>query len=149
MIRTSIIVADSAHARFFALQIPEEPRADGGAHLLEMRDFVNPDADIPERKQSSDARGGHTPRQKAQLTRSTTVASIIVESSGGAGLGAWSTNWITSFGTSDQHDCCLSPSWGSSARSASSSSTNDCGISRLSRSATISRSILFRTSSRF
>jgi protein required for attachment to host cells len=57
MTRTSIIVADSAHARFFALQIPEEPLADGGAQLVEMRDLVNPDAEIPERLQFGDRAG--------------------------------------------------------------------------------------------
>ena len=57
MNRTSIIVADGAHARFFTLEVPEEPRADGGARLLEERDLVNPDADIPVRLQFSDRAG--------------------------------------------------------------------------------------------
>jgi protein required for attachment to host cells len=57
MNRTCIIVADGAHARFFTLEIPEEPRADGGARLVETRDLVNPDGDIPERLQFSDRAG--------------------------------------------------------------------------------------------
>lgn len=57
MTRTSIIVVDGAHARFFTLEIPEEPRVDGGARLLETQDLVNPDADIPERLQFSDRMG--------------------------------------------------------------------------------------------
>ena len=57
MTRTSIIVADAAHARFFALQIPEEPRVDGGARLFEVRDLINADGDIPERLQFSDRAG--------------------------------------------------------------------------------------------
>jgi protein required for attachment to host cells len=57
MIETSIIVVDGAHARFFTVEIPEEPLLDGGARLIEMRDLVNPAAHIPERLQFSDRMG--------------------------------------------------------------------------------------------
>lgn len=57
MARTCIIAIDGAHARFFTLEIPEEPRADGGARLVEGQDLVNPEADIPQRLQFSDRRG--------------------------------------------------------------------------------------------
>ena len=66
MNKDSVVVADGAHARFFALQNPEEPRVDGGAYLLEMRDLVNPDADIPERLLFSDRSGrAHASREGA------------------------------------------------------------------------------------
>ena len=57
MARTCIIVVDSAHARFFTLEIPEEPSIDGGARFVEHQDLVNPEADIPERALFSDRRG--------------------------------------------------------------------------------------------
>lgn len=57
MVRTCIVVIDGAHARFFNLEIPEEPRADGGARLIEAQDLVNPAAEIPERGLFSDRRG--------------------------------------------------------------------------------------------
>jgi protein required for attachment to host cells len=57
MARTCIITIDSAHARFFTLETPEEIVADGGARLEEAQDLVNPEADIPERRLFSDRRG--------------------------------------------------------------------------------------------
>lgn len=57
MTRTTIIAIDGAHARFFSLEIPEEPLTDGGARLIELKDFVNPDAHVPERLQFSDRMG--------------------------------------------------------------------------------------------
>jgi protein required for attachment to host cells len=57
MARTCIIVVDGAHARFLTLEIPEDPSVDGGARLVEHRDFVNPEADIPARELFSDRRG--------------------------------------------------------------------------------------------
>lgn len=57
MARTCIIVVDGAHARFITLEIPEEPRLDGGARLIEHRDLVNPEAEVPERRMFSDRRG--------------------------------------------------------------------------------------------
>jgi len=57
MTRTCIIVADSAHARFFTLEVPEDASIDGGAHLLEHQDLVNPEADMPESKLFCDRRG--------------------------------------------------------------------------------------------
>jgi len=57
MARTCIVVVDSAHARFFTLQVPEDALLDGGARLIEHRDLVNPEAEIPERQLFSDRRG--------------------------------------------------------------------------------------------
>ena len=57
MARTCIITIDGAHARFFTLEIPEEPRTDGGARLVEAQDLVNPDAEIPARLRFSDRQG--------------------------------------------------------------------------------------------
>ena len=57
MARTCIITIDSAHARFFTLEVPEDLRAEGGARLAEAQDLVNPEADIPERLLFSDRRG--------------------------------------------------------------------------------------------
>lgn len=57
MLETSIIVVDGAHARFFTLEIPQEPLTDGGARLIEASDLVNPDGDIPQRLKFSDRMG--------------------------------------------------------------------------------------------
>jgi protein required for attachment to host cells len=57
MARTCITVVDGAHARFFTLEIPEDPIIDGGARLIEHQDLVNPEADIPEHQLFSDRRG--------------------------------------------------------------------------------------------
>lgn len=61
MASTCIIVADGARARFFTLESPEDPAADGGPRLLEHRDLVNPEADVPARGLFSDRSGrGHS-----------------------------------------------------------------------------------------
>lgn len=57
MVRTCIVVADSARARFITLEIPEDPQTDGGARLVEHDDLVNPDAEVPERGLFSDRAG--------------------------------------------------------------------------------------------
>ena len=58
---TCIIVADGARARFFTLESSEDPAADGGPRLLEHRDLVNPEADVPQRGLFSDRSGrGHS-----------------------------------------------------------------------------------------
>lgn len=57
MASTCIILVDGAHARFFTLEIPEDPSVDGGARLVEHQDLVNPEADVPERALFSDRRG--------------------------------------------------------------------------------------------
>ncbi|HWO13447.1 MAG TPA: host attachment protein [Polyangiaceae bacterium] len=60
MVRTCIIVADGARARFMTLEIPIEPSIDGGARLVEHDDLVNPEAEAPERGLFSDRMGrGH------------------------------------------------------------------------------------------
>lgn len=61
MTSTCIIVADGARARFFTLESTEDPAADGGPRLLEHRDLVNPEADVPPRGLFSDRSGrGHS-----------------------------------------------------------------------------------------
>lgn len=63
MVRTCIIVADGARARFITLEIPIEPSTDGGARLVEHDDLVNPEAEAPERGLFSDRMGrGHAAR---------------------------------------------------------------------------------------
>ncbi len=60
MASTCIMVADGARARFFALELSEDPEIDGGPHLVEHRDLVNPEADVPQRALFSDRSGrGH------------------------------------------------------------------------------------------
>jgi protein required for attachment to host cells len=63
MTRTCIIVADGARARFITLEIPLEPSLDGGAHLVEHDDLVNPEAEAPDRGLFRDRSGrGHSAR---------------------------------------------------------------------------------------
>jgi len=57
MVRTCIVVADSAHARFITLEMPQAHEMDEGAHLVEREDLVNPEAEIPERWLFSDRAG--------------------------------------------------------------------------------------------
>jgi len=57
MASTCVIVADGARARFITLQLPVDPGIDGGPRLLEQRNIVNPDADLPETERFSDRSG--------------------------------------------------------------------------------------------
>lgn len=60
MVRTCIVVADSARARFFTLEVPIEPLLDGAVRLVERGDLVNPEAELPEQELFSDRPGrGH------------------------------------------------------------------------------------------
>jgi protein required for attachment to host cells len=57
MTTTCIIVADGARARFITLHLPEDPKVEGGARLVEHEDLVNPEADVPQRGLFSDRAG--------------------------------------------------------------------------------------------
>jgi hypothetical protein len=57
MARTCIIVTDHARARFITLETPVDASVEGGPRLVEHRDLVNPDADMPERALFSDRNG--------------------------------------------------------------------------------------------
>jgi protein required for attachment to host cells len=57
MARTCIIVADHARARFITLEVPQDASVEGGPRLVEHRDLVNPEADIPDRALFSDRNG--------------------------------------------------------------------------------------------
>lgn len=52
-----VVVADSARARFFALEPARVPEVESGPKLVEIKDLVNPEKNLPERKIFSDA--GH------------------------------------------------------------------------------------------
>ena len=57
MTRKCIIIVDRAWARFITVETPVDPSIQGGPHLLEHRDLVNPEATLPERGLFSDRSG--------------------------------------------------------------------------------------------
>jgi protein required for attachment to host cells len=83
MKRTGILVAGGTRARFISVEVPADAELDGGPHLLEHDDLVNPDGDIPARVLFSDrsgsgrAQGGaashglddHRTRHQAEIER--------------------------------------------------------------------------------
>jgi protein required for attachment to host cells len=57
MKRTGILVAGGTRARFISVDVPADAELDGGPHLLEHDDLVNPDGDVPARVLFSDRSG--------------------------------------------------------------------------------------------
>jgi protein required for attachment to host cells len=57
MKRTGILVAGSTRARFISVEVPDDAELDGGPHLIEHDDLVNPDGDVPARALFSDRSG--------------------------------------------------------------------------------------------
>jgi protein required for attachment to host cells len=57
MKRTGILVAGGTRARFISVDVPEDAELDGGPHLVEHEDLVNPDGDVPARALFSDRSG--------------------------------------------------------------------------------------------
>jgi protein required for attachment to host cells len=57
MKRTGILVAGGTRARFISVEVPADAELDGGPHLIEHDDLVNPDGDVPARVLFSDRSG--------------------------------------------------------------------------------------------
>jgi len=57
MKRTGILVAGGTRARFISVEVPADAELDGGPHLVEHDDLVNPDGDVPARVLFSDRSG--------------------------------------------------------------------------------------------
>ncbi len=57
MTKTCIVIADGIRARFISVDAPTDVDLDGGPRLVEHRDLVNPEGDLPERELHSDRSG--------------------------------------------------------------------------------------------
>ena len=57
MKRTGILVAGGTRARFISVEVPDDADLDGGPHLVEHAELVNPDGEIPARGLFSDRSG--------------------------------------------------------------------------------------------
>jgi protein required for attachment to host cells len=54
---TGILVAGGTRARFISDEVPADAELDGGPHLIEHEELVNPDGDVPARVLFSDRSG--------------------------------------------------------------------------------------------
>lgn len=57
MKQTGILVAGGTRARFISVEVPADAEIDGGPHLVEHDEMVNPDGDVPARALFSDRSG--------------------------------------------------------------------------------------------